>query len=417
MIKAFVQQKFPESKKAILVGMVPFLDLKDNVWLSYREKTLSLIEDVEDKKTSAYQRQIDQSRVRAIAQYIIGSLISASKGGADVIFPNSIILAVPSDDEVVLDGEKSNNEKIFGEDGVVLMKVAENTMIVDGQHRYSGMKYLYEEAQKSDTVFGYDSQAVISFIEHYEFNCSILYNYDVWEQAQVFANVNFNQKKVNKSLFYDIYGVSIPLDETTVVPRQNEIYFAHSLVGFLNSNEKSVLRGYIKMLGTGSGYVSQAFLVESLINLMTPRGIWADALTMMRNQDKRYNYVALELVTFFSSVKDTFSSVWPSGDEPKPTSIICKTTGLGGLLLLLADLHRSADEKTIEQLKNDSFSFETYDMIRHYFTTRMRPLESHTDELFSLEGNFARGAGTGMQRGLYRRMNEILSEAESESNG
>ncbi len=410
MIKAFVQQRFPESKKAVLIGLVPFLELRDKVWLSYREKSMAEVSDEEEKRSSAYQRQIDPNRVRAIAQYIVGCLIANSRGGADVIFPNSIILAIPSDDEEVKEGERSNNEQIFEGDGFVKIKVADNTMIVDGQHRYAGMKYLYEEAQHSNTVFGYSSLAIIEFIENYEFSCSILYNYDIWEQAQVFANVNFNQKKVNKSLFYDIYGVSIPLDDSTVVPKQNEIYFAHSLASFLNSSEKSVLKGYIKMLGTGAGYVSQAFLVESLMKLMSPTGIWADALAMMKNHDKHYNYVALELVAYLSSVREIFSGVWPTGEEAKPTSVICKTTGLGALMLLLSDLHKELDDKTTSQLKSESFSNETYALMRKYFTEKLRPLASHADELFSLDSKYARGAGSGMQRGLYKRMTEILTE-------
>lgn len=410
MVKAFIQQRFPNSNKAVLVGMVPFTELQDKVWLSYREKSLSEVVDDEGKKTSAYQRQIDPKRVRSIAQYIVNSLIANSRGSADVIFPNTIILAFPSDDEIVNEGEKSNNEKIFGKEDFVRIKVAENTMIVDGQHRYAGMKYLYEEAQKSAMVFGYSSQAIIDFIEHYEFSCSILYNYDMWEQAQVFANVNFNQKKVNKSLFYDIYGVSIPLDDSTVIPKQNEIYFAHSLVGFLNSSDKSVLKGYIKMLGTGSGYVSQAFLVEALMKLMSPNGIWADALNMLINHDKHYNYVALELIAYFASVKNTFDEIWPTGEEPKPTSIICKTTGLGALILLLSELHKSISDKMLDQVKADSFSSDSYVMMRTYYLAKLEPLSSFTEELFSLDGKYSGGAGLGQQRSLYNRMIEILSK-------
>ncbi len=411
MVKAFVQQRFPKSNKAVMVGMVPFMELQDKVWLSYREKSLSEVIDEEGKKTSAYQRQIDQRRVRSIAQFIVNSLIANSRGGADVIFPNTIILAIPSDDEIVNEGEKSNNEIIFGEEDFVRIKVADNTMIVDGQHRYAGMKYLYEEAKKSAMVFGYNSQAIIDFIEHYEFSCSILYNYDMWEQAQVFANVNFNQKKVNKSLFYDIYGVSIPLDDSTVIPKQNEIYFAHSLVGFLNSSDKSVLKGYIKMLGTGSGYVSQAFLVEALMKLMLPNGIWADALNMLINRDTHYNYVALELIAYFASVKKTFYEIWPTGEEPKPTSIICKTTGLGALILLLSELHKSISDKILDQVKADSFSNASYTIMKDYYLAKLEPLGSYIKELFSLDGKYSRGAGFGQQRSLYNRMMDILSES------
>ena len=136
MVKAFIQQRFPRNNKAILVGMVPFKELDGKVWLSYRDKSLSELEDEEEKKSYAYQRQIDQSRVSSIAQFIVGCLIANSRNSADVIFPNSIILAFPNDDEIV-DGNNSWHDQIFGNNDVVRIPVPDNTMIVDGQHRYA----------------------------------------------------------------------------------------------------------------------------------------------------------------------------------------------------------------------------------------------------------------------------------------
>ena len=164
------------------------------------------------------------------------------------------------------------------------------------------------------------------------------------------------------------------------------------------------------MLGTGSGYVSQAFLVEALMKLMTPNGIWADALNMLINHDKHYNYVALELIAFFASVKSTFNDIWPTGEEPKPTSIICKTTGLGALILLLSELHKSINDKMLDQVKADSFSNASYAMMKAYYLAKLEPLKSYTKELFSLDGKYAGGAGFGQQRSLYNRMIEIISE-------
>lgn len=44
------------------------------------------------------------------------------------------------------------------------------------------------------------------------------------------------------------------------IPKHNEIYISHALVSYLDSSEKSPFHGFVKMLGKGSGYVSQAFL-------------------------------------------------------------------------------------------------------------------------------------------------------------
>ena len=408
MIRAIVQQRFPDSNKAVLVGLVRFMDLYGKVRLTYRDED----SPYDNPQENHYQRQIDRGRVMSISQYIVRCLAANARGRADVVFPNSIILACLNDDEDINEGNIDGISNVFGAKDLVEFPVFPNTLIVDGQHRYSGMKELYELAKESESVYGYNSEAIIHFIENYEFNCSILLNYDMWEQAQVFANVNFNQKKVNKSLFYDIYGVSIPLDDSAIIPLQNEIFFAHSLVSYLNKNEKSPLYGFVKMLGKGYGFVSQAFMVESLMKHLSPKGIWADAVTMLKSDNEHYNYVALELVAYLNSVRETFKVIWPESTLKKPNTILVKTTGLGAILMLLTDLHKTIKDVDLVQLKEDSDSYSTYAKIRAHFEKELAPLSSYAEELFSLDGKYASGSGVGMQTKLYKRMSAILQESK-----
>lgn len=389
MSKAIVNNSFEEKRKSVLVGLVPFVELYGNVRLSYRTEDAGI----------DYQRQIEDERVKSIARYIVRCVAANEKGGANLIFPNSIILACPNE---------SSNPDIFKVGEYLDFDIPENTMIVDGQHRYSGVKYLYEESLRSSSVYGYDSKTIIKYLESFSFSCTVLVNYDMWEQAQIFANVNFNQKKVNKSLFYDIYGVSIPLDESNTIPRQNEIYLAHELVVFLENDSSSAFKGFVKMLGKGSGYVSQAFLVEAFMKHLSSRGIWSDAVEMLRRNDLNYKYIAHELLSYMAAVRFTFKTIWPEEVEDKPSSVLCKTTGVGAIIALLKDAHIAIPNKDVKEMKENAFSPLVYAKTISFFTDFLKPLQPHGETLFALKGEFARGAGGGMQNSLYGRMKEIL---------
>lgn len=389
MSKLIVQQSFGDKNKSVLVGLVPFKEMLGKVLLSYRT----------EESGKEYQRQIEDTRVKSIARYILHCIAANERGGTNLIFPTSIILACSNN---------SDNQDVFKKNSVVDFNIPLDTMIVDGQHRFSGVKYLYNEAISSSSVFGYRSDTILRYLNEFCFSCTILLNYDMWEQAQVFANVNFNQKKVNKSLFYDIYGVAIPLDDTNTIPYQNEIYLAHELVVFLENDTSSVFKGFVKMLGRGYGFVSQAFLVEALMKHMSSKGIWNNSVDMLKKGDKRYKYIAHELLSYMASVRFTFMDIWPEEIQDKPTSIICKTTGIGAIIALLKDAHIAMPNDAVTEMENNAFNPLTYAKTISFFTNFLKPLKSYSKDLFSLDGEFARSGGGGMQSGLYRRMKDIL---------
>ena len=133
MSKVIVQQSFEGKQKSVLVGLVPFKELYNRVRVSYRT----------EESGAEYQRQIEAERVKSIAKYIVRCISANEKGGANLVFPNSIILACPNESE---------DPKLFKTWEYLDFEVPEQTMIVDGQHRYSGVKYLYEEARRSASV-------------------------------------------------------------------------------------------------------------------------------------------------------------------------------------------------------------------------------------------------------------------------
>lgn len=395
MIKCIIQQISQELNKAVMIGTVSFMDLKGKVRLTYRKvSTLQLDE---------YQRRTDPKRVKEIAQFIRNGISANNAGQFVPLFPTSIILACSMED-----GEFASLK--VGE--VTDFNVPFDTMIVDGQHRFCAVESLYNQVV---TSFTEEDKKIKTFIEGYSFNCCVLLNFDIWEQAEVFASVNFNQKKVNKSLFYDIYGIQLPEGDFERIPRQNEIYIAHKLVSYLDSNEKSPFHGFVKMLGTGKGFVSQAFLVEALLKNFSPTGIWRDAVESLKNRTIDYMYVAYELSAYLAAIRDNFKDWWPEKVGQKPKSLLCKTTGVGAILMFLTTLHNNMDEPLRDKLKTPKFNSQYYAEVIEYFDKMLAPLKTYGEELFGLESAYSGGAGDGMQKKLYNKMIEIWMKKNKNS--
>lgn len=387
MMKCIVQQVSKDLNKAVIVGTVNFRELIDNVRLTYRKASTNTLDE--------YQRRVEPSRVKSISNFIRNSIKANEQGQFVALFPTSIILACSN--------ESLDLQTIQLGDSVE-MKPSIDTMIVDGQHRYSALLSLYQNVHDS---FLEEDVKIRTFLERYSFNCTVLLNFDIWEQAEVFANVNFNQKTVNKSLFYDIYGIMVPDGNYDRIPKHNEIYIAHALVSYLDSNPKSVFHGFVKMLGKGGGYISQAFFVEALLKNFSPEGIWSETVESLKNKKNDYMYIAYELSAYLAAIRDSFRDFWPDKVGDKPKSLLCKTTGIGAILLFLTNLHMQMEKDLMEKLKNAQFNSLYYTDIIVYFSNQLNPLKPYGRELFSLKSSYAGGAGEGMQKKLYNRMKEI----------
>jgi len=242
------------NSKAIYVGKISYFQLKDKVSLTKRIVS----------GNTEYQRESDMTRVNKIAEFLEKHEKSVSP------FPTPLVLALSTEQNVLITTKKENTSNTSislteytqqeeplpvlindqgnsdideSTDDFFELYIPNNTIekifIVDGQHRFLGIeKYFLKNKQEKD----------------FEFSVTFLLDYDIYEQAEVFANINFKQKPVNKSLYYDIFGS---------LPGRNEFTFTHYLVKTINTNPP--LDGIVKMLGKGSGIISLAFMVETII--------------------------------------------------------------------------------------------------------------------------------------------------------
>jgi DGQHR domain-containing protein len=315
------------------------------------------------KKDEEFQRQLSDKKLREIQEYLQEEIVQIEKDKSLGMFPSSVILynrsyelddlelkdkkeKLTEKDEVILTEEiisnsyKSDLDCCFyipdkKNEDLYKLYIPDNpdtTLIVDGQHRFFGTKLLYNKLK---------DEKIKKIVEDFEFIITYLVGFDIYEVGQIFATVNFNQKPVNRSLYYDIFGSAPQTDREGNL--QNDIRLAHDLVLHLNNNETSPINSMIKLLGKGYGMFSQAFFVFNMLRVFRT-GIWNNYLIDYVNNGKEYKNIAKFMKAYFQALQEAYPSSWPTKvnkDGKLVYSayyyeyILCKTTGLGAFFRLI----------------------------------------------------------------------------------
>lgn len=315
---------------------------KDLVNITYSD--VRRMADSESRQLDDYigiQRPLIESRVRQINGYI---------SGVDSSFPNSIIIAMSSDN---VSWNESNGDFIISpnEDGD-LSKLAK---ILDGQHRIAGF-------DDSNTTFIND----IGDVSDFELLITIFVDADISTQANVFSTVNLAQTKVNKSLVYDL--------ESLAYSRSPE-KTCHDIAVLLNKEKDGPFEKRIKRLGVATPNISnetltQAAFVENLMKLITfdaksdrnyflakqKGGKIAKEYSLEKTDDKslikyplRQSFltdkdfiIATNVSNFFNSVRSLWPNAW---DKSNKQSSLNKTIGLIALFRILRDILSYMNER------------------------------------------------------------------------
>lgn len=265
-------------------------------------------EDREVERYLGIQRPLDKSRVSKIRKYL---------EAPDAAFPTGVVLAVDQncaefDHEGVLLIKPYNSD--FSEDSISIERVAK---VLDGQHRIAAF---------INEVGNYD-EILNNYFEDFEFNVVVFVGLDIDEQANIFATVNLAQTKVNRSLVYDLEGLS---------KTRSPFRTCHQIAVALDSADiRSPLFHRIKRLGLKtkgreeSEPLTQAVFVEALIKLISPDP-FADRTLYMKGKTPKYlsnseiskfpfrnmfieekdNEIALILFNYFCSIQDKWPSAW-----------------------------------------------------------------------------------------------------------
>lgn len=363
--------------KSIFVGKIKFSVLDKLAKLTYREES-------DGGKEHFYQRHINEKKVKEISKYVSSGLVNEygifRKEKIISIFPTAMILSFNISqydyDKALVDFKKDGDifDLIISDD-ILESKEDRPIFIVDGQYRYMGVKKFYEDFP------------IIKNVD-LEFPITLLVDYDIYEQAKIFAEVNFKQKAVNRSLYYDIFG-SLP-DEKT------DIGLAHFIVKHLNEDNDSPIIGMVKMLGDGIGVVSQAFFVSQLLKLFRDNRVFYPFFEYYKKDEGEYKNLLKILKIYFKEIKGVFNKFWPGDNLSEYRGVLLKTTGIGALIRML-------DYIFINGFYNFNES-KISERIKNVFSR----LNNQENEYFfdSQKGKFS-GSG-GLQSNLYNELKEKL---------
>lgn len=382
---------YRKNEQFILIAAIKFSDLRDIVLFSKKEDSnWSMIDQKLDANKQYYQRTTNIARVRGLINHINETLFKDDNSVA--LFPSSLILSMEIDEY--------NSKEDFLDFNIPSEK--ESCLIVDGQHRLMAMKVLYDELI-SDTR---NNKLKIEKLNDYKFNTTILVNYDLWEQAQIFASVNFNQKPVDRSLYYDIFG-------ETHKDNQNEklsnLYIAHELGKFLNSSTKSPIQGFVKNFSSKNGFISQAFLTEAILGLLGPRSNWNYIVENYKNKGEQHKNLPKVFVGYFTAIKNVFPDYWPKSINKTDATILSKTNGLGALIKLLGWIDRMLKLGLYPNKEATDLLELTTEEITQLFEEMFKKLnlkdgfnKSASETIFGSGSPYAGGGSVGLQSQLFQ---------------
>lgn len=400
-ISAIEVSQLNSKSGAVYTGRITFKELLGIQKLTERiESTHDPISDIpiqtsiEDQE---FQRHLNKTKLNSIARFLDKEL---NNGGENIIFPSSVILSLRLDENNKDDNTEEFIDSNYVEGSSTCFVVPDNNskcsniyipktqricLIVDGQHRFYGLKNYYDKIT---------SEKKKAIIEGFDFVATILLGYDSYQVAEVFANVNFNQKPVNKSLYYDIFGSS--------ASSKNEIQLAHFLALHLQNSTDSPINGMIKLLGKGNGMFSQAFFVEKLIVHFKDKGVWNDIYMDYIEGGKEYQKIAVFLKQYFKAISEYYNDCWPIKQEREGEMvyspfiydyILSKTTGMGAFFRLIKDIYPICNSlEYVEQICKDIF---------------LRDTENRAKMLFSKNGQYGKGGSEGMQVRLYNDLKKL----------
>lgn len=348
----------------------------------------------ENGELKGSQRKIDDRRLKEIAKFI---------DSVEMSFPSSIIIAANyTEDGYVLENEDEERWSISHINGDVYEISAPGhkklAAIIDGQHRLNAFNYAKLENKDIEVV------------------CSIYFDLPNSYQAFLFATINGNQKKVDKSLALEQFGFNVENEpEKSWTPEKLSVFLSRKL----NFREDSPLYKKIKLapqfseiqhiIDKREWIISTAALVEGILSLITSnpkrdRVIMAEKRIFVDRDRKMVSkcsdssplrtwYIENRDSDLYQLLTDYFNNInnilW---NNVKEDSIILKTVGILALFDFL---------KMIIRHSNMSIQIDTY-----FYVEKISVID-YSDNFFS-----ASGTGRVRMRKTMAFLCEFINESD-----
>jgi len=189
---------------------------------------------VAEADSSGYRVTGTQRRQREERWAEIGKFIDT----AEAVFPTSIVLAANYREDGLLEDGGSRWSIEPGNPATLVIPTDEPlASVVDGQHRLWAFDFA-NDSSRADMPLA----------------CSVFLDLPNPYQAYLFATVNFNQKKVDRSLAYELWGFDTEDEPPPAwTPEKTAVFLTRRL----NMDDKSPLRGRILIAALDDQRVTQ----------------------------------------------------------------------------------------------------------------------------------------------------------------
>lgn len=312
-----------------------------------------LKDEREVEEYTGIQRKLSTKREKEIGKYV--NLIDAT-------FPNSIILAISS--ENVSFNSTNKTLTITYKDDVA--------KVLDGQHRIAGLSH-YKKA-------GNTFQCIVT----------IYIDMELEDQAIVFATINTEQKPVSKSLAADLYEFA-----KSRSPQKT----CHTIARVLDQQKGSPFYQKIKILGTANDSeketITQDTFVKSVMQYISKdpqadRQIYKEnrllfsknkpAYADPKDSDKLFlrklfiddetdTQITQIIVNYFQAVQSKWPNSW---NTVVNNNILNKSTGFIALMRFFKDVILQLRKSEIDVISKDAFIkiFNSIDIEDNSFTNQ-----------------------------------------------
>ena len=320
----------------IFIASIPYKKL---IAITYFDVRRVLQEERDFERYLGIQRPLDRGRVDQLTKYV---------NYTDASFPTSVIIAIEQDYVQYSEERKEitllNTRQGEREPSTAMRRLAR---VLDGQHRIAGLG-------------GFEGA-------DFDLSVTIFVGADISDQAQIFATVNLEQTKVNKSLVYDLYELS-----RTRSPQKT----CHNITIALDRDRESPLYKRIKRLGIATEGrifepITQATFVDGLVKYISSdpkedRDTLLRGVKLIRAVDAeliktpfRNLFIAERDIDIIQIVYNYFKAVserWPEAwGTREPGFMLNRTNGIRALLRFLRYAYLKVADKPGDIVSSDRF--------------------------------------------------------------
>ena len=229
----------------------------------------------------AYQRPILKKKIEELTAYVL----DVRESGQLPPLPGAVLLTT---DEPVTFRAEGPNPFV----GLLQMEEEEGALrVLDGQHRLLAVSALLESPDVDATT--------AASLRDLQIPAVLFAGLPPDAIVEMFVTINSKHTRLNPSLLLSLSGQQLFADPRNVL--------VHDIVKLLNEDERSALRGEIKMLGIGPGRVAQAGLAQELRRVLDDirrdagGAAWVDEVE--HHAPRLYSF-------YFQEVAKSFPEAW-----------------------------------------------------------------------------------------------------------